>query len=136
MAKYDVAEIEGIGKAYAAKLKAAGIADTAALLARAATAKGRSELAEATGIPGKLVLGWANKADLMRVKGVGEEFSDLLEAAGVDTVKELAARNAENLHKALAATNAARKLVRQLPTQKTVEGWISAAKELPRVMTY
>jgi predicted flap endonuclease-1-like 5' DNA nuclease len=136
MSKYDVEEIEGIGKAFAAKLKAAGVADTSALLARAASPKGRAALAEATGIPAKLVLGWANKADLMRVKGIGEEFSDLLEAAGVDTVTELATRNADNLHKALATTNEARKLVRQLPALRTVESWIAAAKDLPRVMTY
>lgn len=136
MAKYDVEEIEGIGKIFAEKLKAVGIADTGALLERAATPKGREELAKATGITGKLILGWANKADLMRVKGIGEQFSDLLEAAGVDTVKELATRNAENLAKALAETNGKRNLVKQVPSAKVLEGWIASARELPRAMTY
>lgn len=131
-----IESIEGIGEAYGAKLRAAGIKDTATLLARCATPKDRAGLAEATGIAEARVLSFANKADLMRIKGVGEELSDLLEAAGVDTVPELARRNAENLVAALAATNAKRKLVRQLPGLSAVTGWIEQAKGLPRALEY
>jgi predicted flap endonuclease-1-like 5' DNA nuclease len=133
---YRIEEIEGIGKVLGDKLRAAGVQDTAALLARCAGPKDRAALAEATGIPAKLVLKFANRADLMRVKGVGEEYADLLEAAGVDTVPELAQRKAANLHAALEAANAAKKLVRQVPGLKAVEGWVAAAKEMPRALTY
>ena len=133
---YEIEEIEGIGKVYGDKLRAAGIADTAALLAKCAGPKERAALAKATGISAALVLKFANRADLMRVKGVGEEYADLLEAAGVDTVPELAQRKAANLHAALEATNAAKKLVRQTPSLKSVQGWIAAAKEMPRALTY
>jgi predicted flap endonuclease-1-like 5' DNA nuclease len=128
--------IEGIGKEYAAKLQAAGLATTEALLEQGTTPQGRQALAEKTGISGRLILEWVNRADLFRVKGVGEEYSDLLEAAGVDTVPELAQRNAENLHAKLAEVNAAKKLVRRLPTQSQVSDWIDQAKGLPRVVTY
>lgn len=133
---YDVEKIEGIGKVYGGKLRAAGIRDTEALLKACAGPKDRAALAAKAGIPDALVLEFANRADLMRVKGIGEEYSDLLEAAGVDTVPELAQRKAENLHAALEATNAAKKLVRQTPSLKMVEGWIAAAKGLPRALTY
>lgn len=133
---YRIEEIEGIGKAYGEKLRAAGVKDTAELLAKCAGPKDRATLAAAAGIPEALVLKFANRADLMRVKGIGEEYADLLEAAGVDTVPELAQRKAENLHAALETTNAAKKLVRQGPSLKAVEGWIAAAKELPRALTY
>jgi predicted flap endonuclease-1-like 5' DNA nuclease len=133
---YRIEDIEGIGKVFGERLRAAGIKDTATLLARCATPKDRAALAEATGIAPGLVLKFANRADLMRVKGVGEEFSDLLEAAGVDTVPELAQRKAANLHAALEAANAAKKLVRQAPSLKTVQGWIAAAKEMPRALQY
>ena len=93
-------------------------------------------LAAATGINEKLILAWANKADLFRVKGVGEQYSDLLEAAGVDTVVELSKRRADNLTKKMTEVNEQKKLVRQLPTEAQVGGWIEAAKALPRVMTY
>jgi predicted flap endonuclease-1-like 5' DNA nuclease len=133
---YRIEDIEGIGKVFGEKLRAAGIKDTATLLARCATPKDRAALADATGIAPGLVLKFANRADLMRVKGVGEEYSDLLEAAGVDTVPELAQRKAANLHAALEAANAAKKLVRQAPSLKTVQGWIAAAKEMPRALQY
>jgi predicted flap endonuclease-1-like 5' DNA nuclease len=133
---YRIEEIEGIGKAYGDKLRGAGVKDTAALLAKCAGPRDRAALAEATGIPEKMVLKFANRADLMRVKGVGEEYADLLEAAGVDTVPELAQRKAANLHAALEAANAAKKLVRQVPGLKAVEGWVAAAKEMPRALTY
>jgi predicted flap endonuclease-1-like 5' DNA nuclease len=131
-----VIAIEGIGEAYAVKLAAAGVATVEGLLQAGSTPKGRKELAEKTGISGKLVLEWVNRADLFRVKGVGEEYSDLLENAGVDSVPELAQRNAENLHQKLVEANTAKKVVRQLPTQKQVAAWIENAKELPRAVEY
>lgn len=131
-----IVDIEGIGPAYAEKLETQGIATTDALLREGATAKGRAKLAAATGISEKLILSWTNKADLFRVNGVGEEYSDLLEAAGVDTVVELSKRRADNLTMKMAEVNEAKNLVRRIPTEKEVAGWIESAKGLPRVMTY
>lgn len=128
--------IEGIGPAYAEKLRANGVGSLEALLKTGASSKGRKSLAESTGISDKLILEWVNRADLFRVPGIGEEYSDLLEYSGVDTVPELAQRNAENLYKKMVEVNDARKLVRQLPSQGQVEGWINAAKSLPRVVEY
>lgn len=128
--------IEGIGPVYAGKLQAAGVGTIEALLEQGATPQGRQALAEKAGISGDLILEWVNHADLFRIKGVGEEYSDLLEEAGVDTVPELAQRNAENLCAKLAETNAAKKLVRRLPTQAQVADWIDQAKQLPRAITY
>lgn len=133
---YPIAKIEGVGPKYAAKLSAAGITNTAKLLDKAATRKARKELATAVEIDETLILKWANMCDLMRIKGVGEEYSELLEAAGVDTVKELAKRRGDNLHKAMVEANGKRKMVRQLPTQAQVESWVEQAKTLPPVMTY
>jgi predicted flap endonuclease-1-like 5' DNA nuclease len=129
-------EIEGIGEIYSAKLKAADIDTIEELLEIGATSKGRQELEEKTGIAHKLILEWVNLADLMRIKGVGEEYSDLLEEAGVDTVKELRRRNPENLHAAMAEVNAEKKLVRQVPSQKQVADWVEQAKTLPPKVTY
>ena len=131
-----IIDIEGIGKVYAEKLAEAGLTTVEALLKAGASPKGRQALAEETGISGKLILEWVNLADLFRIKGVGEEYSDLLEEAGVDTVPELAQRNAENLYTKLVETNAAKELVRRLPTQSQVADWIQQAKTLPRVVTY
>ncbi len=131
-----ISAIEGIGETYGAKLKALGITTTEALLERAATPKGRRDLVEALGVSEKLVLKWANRADLFRIKGIGEEFSDLLEAAGVDTVPELAQRVPENLHKKLLEVNASKKLVRRPPSLSEVADWVEQAKQLPRVLTY
>ncbi len=128
--------VEGIGSVYAKKLIAAGVATVEALLKTGATPKGRDALAEATGISGKLILEWVNHADLFRVKGVGEEYADLLEEAGVDTVPELAQRNGANLYGKLKETNAAKHLVRRLPSPAQVEGWVTAAKGLDRAITY
>ena len=128
--------IEGIGEAYAGKLEQAGIGSLEALLEQCKTPKGRADLAAKSGISDKLVLKWANRADLFRVKGIGEEFADLLEVAGVDTVPDLAQRNAENLYNKMAEVNAERKLARRLPSQAQVADWIEQAKQLPRVMTY
>ncbi|NUQ37505.1 MAG: DUF4332 domain-containing protein [Caldilineales bacterium] len=128
--------IEGIGDAYAARLAEAGIKSTEGLLAKAATPADRKMLAEATGIDGSKILAWANRADLFRIKGVSTQYSDLLEAAGVDTVPELAQRNAANLHAKMAAVNAEKGLVRQLPSADMVASWVEQAKSLPRVMQY
>ena len=129
-------EIEGIGETYSAKLQAADINTIEALLETGATPKGRQELEEKTGIAHKLILEWVNLADLMRIKGVGEEYSDLLEEAGVDTVKELRHRNPENLHAAMVKVNAEKKLVRQVPSQNQVADWVEQAKVLPPKVTY
>ncbi|MFD1702997.1 DUF4332 domain-containing protein [Methylopila henanensis] len=133
---YPILSIEGIGPALAEKLKAAGIATTAALLEKAKDPKGRKALAGETGIDERRILKFANMADLMRINGVGEEYSELLEAAGVDTVKELKTRNVTNLTKAMAEVNETKKLVRLAPSEKTVEKWVEQAKSLPPVMTY
>ncbi len=132
----NIATIEGIGPVYAEKLGAAGIKTVEALLDAAKDPKGRATLAEATGIDSSRILKWANMADLMRIKGVGEEYSELLEAAGVDTVKELKHRKAENLHAKMEEINEAKKLVRQTPSLKSVTDWIEQAKELPAVLSY
>ena len=129
-------EIEGVGPVYASKLQKAGITTVEALLEAGATPQGRKELEDKTEIGHKLIIEWVNLADLMRIKGVGEEYADLLEEAGVDTVKELRNRNPENLYKALLATNEAKNLVRQVPGLEQVKGWIERAKILPPKVTY
>ena len=129
-------EIEGIGEVYAQKLQEAGVGTLDQLLEKGAAPTGRKEISEKAGVSEKLILRWANMADLFRIKGVGEEYADLLEAAGVDTVPELAQRNAENLHKKLEEVNDEKKLVRRVPTQGEVSEWVGQAKQLPRVLTY
>jgi len=129
-------KVEGIGESYAQKLWEAGIHTTQALLEEGASPKGRKEVAEKAGISEKLILEWVNHVDLFRIKGVGEEYADLLEAAGVDTVPELAQRNPENLYQKLVAVNQEKKLVRQLPGQAQVGDWVEQAKRLPRVIAY
>ncbi|MEM3608256.1 MAG: DUF4332 domain-containing protein [Candidatus Bathyarchaeia archaeon] len=131
-----IERIEGIGSVYATKLIEAGVKTTEALLNAGATRKGRKELAEKTGIPEKLILEWVNHSDLFRIKGVGEEYSDLLEEAGVDTVVELSKRDPENLHTKLLEVNKAKKLVRRPLTLKEVKSWIEQAKKLPRKIEY
>jgi len=133
---YPIIDIEGIGPVYAEKLKAHGLNTTDALLEAAKSPKGRKELAAATGLEEARILKWANMADLMRIKGIGEEYSELLEAAGVDTVKELKTRVPGNLLKAMTEVNEKKKLVRALPTLSMVEKWVAQAKELPAVLTY
>lgn len=129
-------DIEGIGPVFAEKLAAAGVASVEALLKAGATPKGRADLAEKTGISGSLILEWTNHADLYRIKGVAQEYSDLLEEAGVDTVVELSKRVPANLHKKMLEVNEAKKLVRRPPSESMVESWVAQAKELPRVITY
>ena len=134
MAKLQV--IEGIGLAYAEKLHAAGIRSVDALLRAGATPAGRKDLAEKTGISHEHILDWVNRADLMRVRGVGEEYSDLLERAGVDTVRELAQRNADNLYEKMLEVNAEKRLVRRPPTRDMVARWVEQAKTLEKVVFY
>jgi predicted flap endonuclease-1-like 5' DNA nuclease len=129
-------KVEGIGKIYAEKLAKAGVTTTNGLLDKGATSKGREELAKATGISPKLVLEWVNHVDLFRVTGVGEEFADLLEEAGVDTVPELAQRKPENLYQKMVEVNNAKKLVRRLPSVAQVGAWVAEAKKMKRVITY
>lgn len=129
-------DVEGIGKKYAQKLKDAGVGTTEALLEKGATPKGRKTLAEQAGIGDALILEWVNHVDLFRVNGVGEEYADLLEASGVDTIPELAQRKAENLLAKLVEVNEKKKLVRRTPVLSQVEDWIEQAKKLPRVITY
>lgn len=133
---YKIDQIEGIGDAYAQKLQAVGVATTEELLKRAATPKGRETLAEETGISSKLILKWANHADLFRIKGVAGQFAELLEAAGVDTVKELRHRVAANLHAKLVEVNDAKNLCNRVPAESEVQRMIDQAKELDPVMTY
>ncbi|HEY57698.1 MAG TPA: DUF4332 domain-containing protein [Anaerolineae bacterium] len=128
--------IEGIGPVYAAKLREAGIATTEALWKKGASRQGRKELAARTGLSEGQILEWVNHADLFRIKGIGPEYADLLEAAGVDTVPELAQRNPDNLYQKLIEVNATKKLVRRLPTLDMVKDWVAQAKALPRVIEY
>lgn len=132
----NIKKIEGIGTSYATKLAEQGIRTIEALLVAASHRKGREELAASTGIPEKKILEWINRADLMRIKGVGEEYSDLLEAAGVDTVRELSHRRADNLHEALVQTNAKKRLVRRAPSLPEVRRWVEDAKNLAPMITY
>ena len=131
-----IIDIEGIGASYAEKLEAQGISTVEQLLQEGSTSKGRKSLADATGISSKLILKWVNRADLFRINGIGEEYADLLEVAGVDTVPELAQRNATNLHKTIVEVNDEKNLVRRVPGESQVKGWVDQAKELPRVITY
>jgi predicted flap endonuclease-1-like 5' DNA nuclease len=129
-----IEEIEGVGPAYAVKLAEAGVATVELLLEQGGAAKDRAALAEKTGISEKLILRWVNHADLIRLKGVGPQFAELLEAAGVDTVKELRNRNAANLAAKLIEINEAKNIAGTTPTAKQVEGWIEEAKTLePKV---
>lgn len=133
---YKIIDIQGVGESYAAKLIPAGINTVDDLLEKGKTPKGRKELEEATGISGKLILTWVNHADLFRVKGIGPQFSELLEAAGVDTVKELATRRADNLCAKMNEVNEAKHLTKVVPTIAQLQKMIDAAKALPAVVTY
>jgi len=134
--RYPIIDIEGIGPTFTKKLKKIGVTRTDQLLERGAAPKGRRELAAESGIDEKKILKWCNMADLMRIKGVAEEYSELLEAAGVDTVKELRNRNATNLTAAMKEVNDKKKLVRLCPGEKTVTRWVAEAKSLKPIMTY
>jgi predicted flap endonuclease-1-like 5' DNA nuclease len=131
-----IIDIEGIGPTYAEKLIKAGIRTTAALLKKGASSEDRQKIEAATGIGHALILEWVNLADLYRIKGVGSEYSDLLEEAGVDTVVELAGRVAEHLYQKMEEVNKAKNLVNKMPSAKQVKNWIDQAKKLPRVVSY
>jgi len=133
---YAIDKIEGIGPKYADVLRSHGITRTHHLLEKGASRKGRKAVAEQTGLDEKQILKWANMCDLMRIKGIGEEYSELLEAAGVDTVKELRNRKPANLRSAMVDVNEKKKLVRQLPSEKQVERWVKQAKEVDPIMSY
>jgi predicted flap endonuclease-1-like 5' DNA nuclease len=133
---YPITDIAGIGPDVAATLRSVGIRTTAKLLDEARTPRARQRLALKTGIDEKRILRWANMADRMRIKGVGEDYAELLQAAGVDTVKELKYRNPAKLAKAMAEANARRKLVRVLPSDRAVERWIEHAKRLQLKISY
>jgi predicted flap endonuclease-1-like 5' DNA nuclease len=131
-----IVEIEGIGPVFAEKLSAAGVMTVESLLEKGASRAGRKSIAEQSGIDESKILNWVNKADLFRIKGVGPQFSELLEAAGVDTVKELRNRNAENLHAKLIEVQAEKRITRAVPALKQVVKFIEQAKNLPPVVTY
>ncbi len=132
----NIQDIEGIGETYAEKLKDAGMQTTDNLLAKGRTPKGREELAAATGLSKTQILEWVNRADLYRISGIGSEYADLLEAAEVDTVAELANRNAENLTEKLKKVNEEKQKVRSVPNVEQVGKWIEEAKSLPRAVEY
>ena len=133
---YKIVEIEGVGEVYAAKLNEAGIATTEDLLTKCAKKSGRAALAEATGISEKLVLRWTNHADLMRISGIAGQFAELLEAAGVDTVKEFRHRVAANLQPKLQEVNTEKLICGRVPAVSEVERMIAQAKELEPVIEY
>jgi predicted flap endonuclease-1-like 5' DNA nuclease len=131
-----ISDIEGIGPKYAELLAKEGIKTVEGLLKVAAKSKDRKKLSEVLQVSDKLILEWVNLADLFRIKGIGEEYSDLLEEAGVDTVPELAQRKPENLLQKLVEINEEKKLVRRLPVLSQVEDWVNQAKDLPRIVEY
>lgn len=131
-----IEKIEGIGPKYGKVLRKYGIATVEALLKKGASKKGRVEISKGTKISEKLILEWVNLADLIRIKGIGEEYSDLLEEAGVDTVKELRNRKPENLHAKMLEVNAKKKLVRRPPALSTVKDWVKQAKALKPMVTH
>lgn len=136
MANYKIEDVEGIGKATGEKLRAAGVKDTDSLLAKCRTPKDRKELGQKSGIGEPQILKFANMVDLYRISGIGSEYAELLEAAGVDTVPELARRNPINLTKAMVDVNEKKKLTRRIPSESQVTKWIEEAKSLPRMLEY
>lgn len=131
-----IIDVEGIGPVFAKKLQEAGIVTTGALLKEGSTPAGRKKIEKDTGIAHKLILRWTNHVDLYRIKGVQKQYAELLEAAGVDSVVELAQRDPTHLLPKMVATNEKRNLVRKLPTRKQVADWVAQAKKLPRVITF
>jgi hypothetical protein len=131
-----ITTIEGIGASYAVRLRRIGIRTTKSLLNAGATKRGRADLSRRTGISETLILEWINLADLMRIKGIGEEYSDLLEEAGVDTVKELRVRRPDHLYQAIVKVNEKMRLVRRIPSQRAVKSWVQQAKKLPPLVTH
>ena len=133
---YKIEEIEGIGPVNAAKLQPAGIKTTDDLLQLCCDAHRRKATVEKTGLSVTRLLKWANMADLMRIPGIGSEYSELLEAAGVDTVKELRNRRADNLSARMAEVNTSKQLTRAVPSEKVVAGWIEQAKTMQPMINH
>lgn len=133
---YKIEEIEGIGPVYREKLGEAGIGDTDALLKACGSSKGRKEICDRIGVSEKLLLNWSNKADMMRISGVGPQFAELLEASGVDTIKELRHRNAENLATKMTEVNSEKKLSKSSPATTMIEEWIAQAKKLDPTISH
>lgn len=133
---YKIEEIEGIGPKFAKQLAAAGVNNTNDLLKHGAKPAGRKKLEEASGISAKQILKWCNLADLMRVNGIGKQFAELLEASGVDTIKELRNRKAGNLAAKMAEVNAAKKFSRSTPSESQVQGWVDEAKGMDPAISY
>ncbi len=131
-----ISDIEGIGVTNAKKLAKCGITSVGGLLKSCATKAGRKEASKVSGIDEKKILKWANMADLYRIKGVGSEYAELLEASGVDTVKELRNRKPENLHAKMLDVNTSKKLVRRPPSVKFVQKWVAHAKRLKPMITH
>lgn len=131
-----LSEIEGLDESMEQKLKSVGITSEEELVAASATKENRADLAMKIEVPEKVILKWANRADLARINGVGIEYADLLEAAGVDTIPELAQRKADHLLSKLTAVNEEYEFVKKLPTENQLEDWIFQAKELPRILYY
>ena len=136
MAQYKIEDVEGIGPAYGEKLRSVGVTNTDELLTTGKTRKGRGDLAQKTGISDSLILKWVNMVDLYRIKGIGSEFSELLERSGVDTVKELKHRVAANLVKKMTEVNTEKNLTRRVPTESVVADWIEQAAKLPAAVEY
>lgn len=135
MAK-SIESIEGIGPAYGAKLREIGCSSPSKLLADGATRSGRDKIAKASGISSSIILRCVNMADLFRIKGVASQYAELLEASGVDTVKELKNRNAANLAVKMLETNKEKRLTRSVPSEKMISGWIEQASKLPPMVSY
>lgn len=131
-----ISSIEGIGEKYSDKLEEAGVKTVEALLEVGATRKGRKEIAARAKVSEKMILDWVNRADLFRVKGVGSQYADLLENAGIDSVPELAQRNPEHLFLKLQEINDAKHLVRSMPYLKQVRKWVGRAQDLPKVVSH
>jgi predicted flap endonuclease-1-like 5' DNA nuclease len=129
-------KVQGIGPVFAGKLEAAGVTSTDDLLLKGCTPHGRKEIATQSGISGDLILKWVNHVDLFRIQGVGPQYAELLEAAGVDTVVELGKRVPEHLLKKMAETNSEHRKVQQLPSLAQVTSWVEQAKQLPRAINY
>lgn len=136
MPNYPIDEIEGIGPSFGAKLKEAGLKKTDDFLSLCCDAKGRKATAEKTGIPEKKILEWVNMADLMRINGVGKQFAELLVGAGVDTIKELATRRADNLSAKMKEINDTKKLTKASWNDATIQGFVDAAKALEPKITH
>ncbi len=128
--------IAGLDPKSATRFRKSRVRTTEALLKRAASRRGRKELADSTGLDEKQILVWVNRADLMRVKGIGSEYSELLEAAGVDTIKELRRRNHVSLAKKMIQLNESQRLVQRLPTEGMVERWVAHAGQLDPIISY